>query len=556
MSSRYFNIENFQFFTEAVNLSQRDKLLKMIEELVSIPSVTESPEESAPGIWIKKRLEKLPYFIERKDHLKWVETPLEGSCQRLHSLVARVDASVPTKRTILLISHYDVVGVNAYCEMAECAFNVKKITELLNSDDEDVIYGRGTMDMKCGVALELDIIEEFASDRELFDVNIVAAFVGDEENASAGMRGVLPVLYKMKEEGTDFLTVINTEPGEAGYPGESGPAIFLGTLGKIMPSFYVRGRATHVGNYYSGFSSALAVSRIVSYAEGNPHFADPLNGKCEPSWICLDMGVIKKGYSVTVPDRAFAYFNCFTATDTPADVMAHMKIIAGYALDQSMAQLAESYRNLLAMGCEGKSFDVPRAKVYTLEEIKDIARENYGVGFDEDLDFYIKDIPSGDMRERGLQVVERIADMSGAEGPYAICFFLPPWLPVRTDFTGEKRDMQTVEAARSLKEHLLEKYGIEMREVELFAGLCDLSYAGAKVTADDLEALEKNMPGWGEIYSIPMKEMQSLGLPVINLGPSGEDAHKKTERLRLGYSLDILPELLRYAVKKISETVE
>ena len=116
--------------------------------------------------------------------------------------------------------------------------------------------------------------------------------------------------------------------------------------------------------------------------------------------------------------------------------------------------------------------------------------------------------------------------------------------------------MQTVAAARSVKEYLREKYGIEMREVELFAGLCDLSYAGAKFTADDLEALEKNMPGWGDIYSIPMKEMQSLGLPVINLGPSGEDAHKKTERLRLGYSLDILPELLRYAVRKVSESVE
>ncbi len=98
------------------------------------------------------------------------------------------------------MSHYDVVDVSVYNEMARCAFDVKKITELLNSDNEDVIYGRGTMDMKCGVALELDIIEEFASDRELFDVNIVAVFVGDEENASAGMRGVLPVLYKMKEE--------------------------------------------------------------------------------------------------------------------------------------------------------------------------------------------------------------------------------------------------------------------------------------------------------------------------------------------------------------------
>lgn len=537
-------------------MSQRDKLLKMIEELVSIPSVTESGNESLPGIWIKERLEKLPYFIEKKDHLIWVETPLEGSCEKLHSLVVRVDASVPTDRTVLLISHYDVVGVSVYGDMSRNAFDIKTITELLNNDDQDVIFGRGTMDMKCGVAIEIDIIEEFAANRELFDVNIVAAFVGDEENASAGMRGVLPVLYEMKKKGTDFLTVINTEPGEAGYSGESGPAVFLGTLGKIMPSFYVRGRASHVGNYYSGFSSALAVSRIVSYAEGNPHFADPLNGKCEPSWICLDMGVIKKGYSVTVPDRAFAYFNCFTSTNTPADVLDHMKIIAGYAMDQTMAQLAESYRNLLAMGCEGKSFDVPRAKVYSLEEIKEIARKNFGSGFDAELDLYLKDLPPGDMRERGLAAIDRIADMSGADGPYTICFFLPPWLPVRTDFTGENRDMQTVAAARSVKDHLSEKYGIEMREVELFAGLCDLSYVGAKVSIDELEALEKNMPGWGGIYSIPMKEMQSLGLPVINLGPSGEDAHKKTERLRLGYSLDILPELLRYAVRKISETVK
>lgn len=537
-------------------MSQRDKLLKMIEDLVSIPSVTESGNESFPGIWIKERLEKLPYFIEKKGHLLWVETPLEGACEKLHSLVVRVDASVPTDRTVLLIGHYDVVGVSVYGDTARDAFSVNKMTKLLNIYDEDVIYGRGTMDMKCGIALELDIIEEFAANRGLFDVNIVAAFVGDEENASAGMRGVLPVLYKMKEEGADFLTAINTEPGEAGYSGESGPAVFLGTLGKIMPSFYVRGRASHVGNYYSGFSSALAVSRIVSYAEGNPHFADPLNGKCEPSWICLDMGVIKKGYSVTVSDRAFAYFNCFTATNTPADVIDQMKIIAGYALDQTMAQLTESYRNLLAMGCEGKNFNVPRAKVYTLEEITEIARKNYGEGFDEELALYIKDLPPGDMRERGLAAVDRIADMSGADGPYAICFFLPPWLPVRTDFTGEDRDMQTVAAARSVKNHLREKYGIEMREVELFAGLCDLSYVGAKVSTDDLETLEKNMPGWEEIYSVPLKEMQSLGLPVINLGPSGEDAHKKTERLRLGYSLDILPELLRFAVRKISETVK
>ncbi|NLX84313.1 MAG: M20/M25/M40 family metallo-hydrolase [Synergistaceae bacterium] len=535
---------------------RRERLLKMIEELVSIPSVTESDSESMPGIWIKERLEKLQYFIDRRDHLIWIETPLEGSCEKLGSLVVRVNASVPTERTILLIGHYDVVGVSVYGEMAKIAFDVKKITELLNRDNEDVIYGRGTMDMKCGLAIELDIIEEFAADRELFDVNIVAAFVGDEENASAGMRGVLPVLRKMKESGTDFLTVINTEPGEAGYSGESGPAVFLGTLGKIMPGFYVRGCASHVGNYYTGFSSALAVSRIVSYAEGNPHLADPLNGKCEPSWICLDMSVIKKSYSVTVPDRAYAYFNAFTTTYTPADVMAHMKVIAEYALDQTLAQLTDSCMSLVAIGYQGKSFYVPRGKIYTLDEIKEIACSNFAENFDEELSVYIESLPPGDMRNRGLAIVDKIADMAQIEGPYAICFFLPPWLPFRTDFTEDSRDIQTVAAVRSVKDHLVEKYGIEMKELELFAGLCDLSYVGARTEPEETNVLEKNMPGWGQIYSIPIEDMQCLGLPVINLGPSGEDAHKKTERLRLGYSLDVLPELLRYTIRKISETVK
>ena len=41
---------------------KRDYLLSMIKELVAIPSVTESAEESAPGAWLRARLEKLPNF--------------------------------------------------------------------------------------------------------------------------------------------------------------------------------------------------------------------------------------------------------------------------------------------------------------------------------------------------------------------------------------------------------------------------------------------------------------------------------------------------------------
>jgi ATP-dependent 26S proteasome regulatory subunit len=50
------------------------------------------------------------------------------------------------------------------------------------------------------------------------------------------------------------------------------------------------------------------------------------------------------------------------------------------------------------------------------------------------------------MRERGLAAVDKIADMSGIEGPYAICFFLPPGCG-KTDLTG-RAAMQIVEAAQ------------------------------------------------------------------------------------------------------------
>ena len=537
-------------------MEKRAYLLGMIKDLVSIPSVTESTDESAPGFWIKERLAKLSYFKENPDHLKLIPTPLEGSKSVLHSLVVRVNAAAPTSRTILMISHYDVVDVKIYGGLAKYAFDVDKITSMLsNTAEEDAIYGRGTMDMKCGVALEVDILEEFAANRNLFDVNIVAAFVGDEENASAGMRGVLPALAEMQADGTDFLAALNTEPGEAGQSGITGPMIFLGTLGKIMPSFYVKGKGAHVGSCYQGFSSALAVSHIVNLAEGAPNLADPLHGRSQPSWICLDMRVLKEGYSVTVPDRAYAYFNCFTTTNSPAVVMEQMKEIAAGALTSASRQHADSCRGLLARGYEGAEFVTPDIKVYTLAELMCAARKNYRGDFDGDLRAYIEAIPPGDMRERGVKTVDRICEMNGCDGPYAVCFFLPPWMPVRTDFSESPRDLAVIEAARRIEAELLQKHGLKMTEVELFAGLCDLSYAGGKCSDKELAAYKENVPGWGSIYNIPLEEMNGLGMPVINLGPSGADPHKKGEKLYLHYSLEILPQLLRSMVRELSALV-
>lgn len=533
-------------------MDRKEKLKWITEELVRMPSVTESARESEPAFWIRDRLEKLDYFRKNPAHLRLIETPLEGSPEKLFALVARVDAKVKTNRAVLLISHFDVVDVHVYGELAGSAFDPDELALRLGSAGVDELYGRGSMDMKCGVALEIDILEEFAENRELFDVNIVTAFVGDEENSSAGMRGVLPALAAMVEEGLDFLSAVNTEPGEAGLTGSIGPMVYLGALGKLMPSFYIKGRAAHVGNCFQGYSAALAAAKLVSAVEGDPSLAGTLDGVAYPSWICLDMGVIKDGYSVTVPDRAYAYFNCFMTTDTPADILEEMKRLAQGALEATTARHEMSSESLALIGYDGERFAAPEPKVFTLAELNGMALNSYGKGCSDKLASFVQSLPPGDMRSRGIAIVDKLTELSGQEGPCIVCFFLPPWLPMRTNFTSSARDLAVIEAARHVRKELYDTWGMEMTEVGLFAGLCDLSYVGGKVTEEDLAALTHNMPGFGEIYRLPLTEMQSLGLPVVNLGPSGLDAHKKTERLHMRYSLEVLPDLLRSLIRQLS----
>lgn len=536
-------------------MEKKERLTELIKALVKLPSITESDRENMPAEYLKQRLAELPYYKDYPEHLKYIYTPLEGSPQKLHSLVARIDSAKKTKRTVLMIGHFDVVDVTCYGDDTALAFSPDELTKKMGEGSEK-LYGRGVMDMKCGVALETDLIEDFARDREMFDVNLVAAFVGDEENSSAGMRGVLPVLAEMQAEGLDFLAAVNTEPGEAGQSGLVGPMVYLGTLGKIMPSFYLRGSDAHVGNCYAGYSAVLAAAKVVTIAECAPELADPLHGSSQPSWICLDMSAMRGVYSVTVPDRSYVYFNCFTTTNTPAMLMKQMRAVAERALKETSAQVESTYRAALKAGYTGAAFSPAPPKVYSLQQITAKARENNGPKFDAELKEFLAALPEGDMRARGIKIIDKIADLSGAEPPYAVCFFLPPWMPVRTDFTDAPRDRALIDVARCVESELREKHGMEMTEIEFFAGLCDLSYAGGKVSAEDAEAYAENMPGWGAIYSIPLREMQGLGMPVINLGPSGENAHKKNEFLHTGYSLEILPELLRSMVRKISEKVE
>lgn len=197
----------------------------------------------------------------------------------MHAVAARVMAEPPTAHTVILTGHFDVVDTAVYGELAPRALDPDALGRLLGPtlpDPQAWLFGRGSMDMKAGLAVEMELLRDLAADPTRLPVNLLLLAVPDEENASAGMRGAVPWLVNLAErEGLDYLAAIDAEPSSAGLPDAQGPVLFEGTVGKLMPAFLCLGRETHVGDAYAGLSAALLSSRIHLLAENNPDLADP-----------------------------------------------------------------------------------------------------------------------------------------------------------------------------------------------------------------------------------------------------------------------------------------
>ena len=545
----------------------------LLRQLLKIPCVTASPEEDLGAQFIYKHLSALPYFQTHPQDLVLLDTPLEGDNRPLHSVIARVRPAAPSNKAVLLIGHFDVVETSMYGDVREYAFDPDALAEhldravisseaLADLESGNYIFGRGSMDMKCGLALEMELLREFSEHPELFDVNLIFAAVADEENASAGMRGVAPYLAELQErEGLEYLAVINTEPSEPGRPQAKNPVIFTGTVGKLMPAFLCIGFESHVGNYYAGLNATLMSSNVVSLAEGNPDLADS-EGAASPPWICLDHKILREGYSVTVPNRAAAYFNCFATGKSPAAVLQEMLAIARKASLLTASQVEYSAARMRELGYAGPvtPWKIP---AMTFAEIHKAAAQKHG-GADA-VNAHVRDFLqrrseadaaagiSSDLRDLAIAVWQEIFILSGLAGPMIIVGFLPPYYPPRLPHGRTPRHAAMLRVVDETIAKAKSDYGLTIEQADLFMGLCDLSYFGFQGDERELTELAENMPGWQQVYSIPVQALLKLDVPVMNLSVIGWDAHKMTERVEKDYSLRILPELMHYTIARLSE---
>jgi arginine utilization protein RocB len=132
-----------------------------------------------------------------------------------------------------------------------------------------------------------------------------------------------------------------------------------------------------------------------------------------------------------------------------------------------------------------------------------------------------------------------------------VLFFAPPFYPAIS--SGKNPFVNSV--VDEIMMYAKERHQVVLHKQSYFGGISDLSYTGLSQPLSSLKTLISNMPLWEKGYTLPLKGLQELNLPVLNVGPVGRDAHKWTERLDVDYAFETLADMLAAAINILVDEI-
>lgn len=490
-------------------------------------------------------------------------------------------------KTIVLMSHFDTVGVDAFGRFgdASLAFRPAELAEAMRIslkgkrrdaseesafralESDEWMFGRGSVDMKSGVAVNIALMREFARPRDdgtrLIDElagNLLFLSCPDEETESAGVLSAVPELLKLRErEGLVYLGVVNTDYTASRDEDESARFIYSGTIGKLLPSFYILGVRTHVGEVFRGVDAAHIAAELVSRINLNAEWIDAWRGslggeeitEVAPPPVALQMRDLKPSYNVETAGDAFVYANWLTLTMTPEQAMQKMKDTARAALESVREAVDEAYRKFESLGGQAQPPPATTGQVLDYETLLREAEVRWHVAnqagdfsgwVSAKADEFAK--TAKDTRDLSRMLIAELVSVAQIGGPAVVIFFSPPYYPSVMP--------QENELTRAVKSALKEQdQPIQLRG--FYPYISDLSC----VRLDDgieVDSVKKNMPLFDlrdaahalfyALDSAKLNDIRVLGCPVVNIGPFGSDAHGLYERVHMPYSFETVPQLI------------
>jgi len=523
-------------------------------ELTNELSVVETPGELDSVNKVHEIFSKMQYYKENPQDIFFVET---GDKLGRKSLVAMMRGKKGnSKKTVVMIGHTDTVGISDYGNLQEYANKPYELMEKLKGvtlseeatkdlNSGEYLFGRGLFDMKTGDAIIMALMEEIAADIENFEGNLIFAAVCDEEGNSGGMLSVVPKLVEIKErEGLEYLALLDTDYMTSEYDGDENKYVYIGTVGKLMPSFYVVGKETHVGESFKGIDPNQIASHITSRINLNPEFCDVAEGEVSLPPITLHQRDLKPEYSVQIAKSATLFFNYATHCSTPDEVLIKMKNAANEAFQSAIDSLNDRYKTFCEMAGRNHEMLPWKARTMTYEELFTMV-EKEDPKVKDKIDAYNKELMKDedlDPRTFSLKMVEKLHSLWSDREPVVVVYFSPPYYPHIYVEGKEEKEKNLIDAVADAVDSTKTDYKLVYKK--FFPYISDLSYGAAPKDPAIIAALKDNMPGFGSKYNLPLEDMQKLDLPVLDIGSFGKDAHKFTERIEKNYSFNVAPELV------------
>jgi arginine utilization protein RocB len=512
--------------------------------LMRQPSVTESDGESAFGAHLVEVLREIPYFVAYPEHLRLHAT--YGDFRTRHNVFALVRRG--GQDTVVLSGHYDVVSTTNFGALEPWAHDPAQLlprmigaleTETRDASTQqalddlrsgDFMPGRGALDMKSGDAIGIALLERFATDPDATG-NLLLLCNPDEENYSHGMRSAmrdLPAL--LNEWGLRPLLAVNLD--SSGLVPEGAQEVFMGSVGKYMPFVHVTGRPTHAGDPFGGVSAPLVAAELQREVEGNLAYSDasPSQGELPPMPVALRMRDLKQHYDVTTPQEAFVAFNVLSFASAPPEVLSRIAAAADHAMRAAIATMRQRALEV------AQPFGIAGATVLLFADALQQARAQ-----DASIDAQLDSI-AGDRTLDVLTATEHAATLvargTGVSGPLAIVGFAPFYYPVSAVASADRF------AFLSHVKNAAQRAGATVLLRPFFTGISDMSFLGAMLSADTLSALADNAPGWRVRWNLSAESAAGLGVPTVNIGPSGRDYHQRCERVHMPLSFETAPRLI------------
>jgi len=530
----------------------------LLLELVSVPSISESPTEGDMAHKVLELVREDPYFADHPDHCG-----LWDGGDRLGRKVAWALKKGSGPRTVLFSGHYDTVDYKSYGAFAPLALQPGALrAAMLENPPDDAgirrdlhnpnwMFGRGCADMKAGLALNINALYGYQPG----DINVLITAVSDEENLSAGARQAVGLYEELAERfGLEYVIAIESEPSNRDADGDSPHEFIHGAAGKILPVVVAKGIPAHSSNMLSGVNSAHLMARIIQNTEYDCAFVDRGGDVfTEPPAVQL-VRDMKQGYDVSMPEYTACAFNMIFFEADPMAMMARLLENCRAAARDLLTAYNACMDSMVAAGqidsTRRKGFDIPVCSLMELE-----LRLQEKPGFEafraEARACSARLVESGEtMQWASICYIRDMMAFSGNAGPMVVAGIAPPYYPaIHTDMLSKSIDPIIAHAAAALGEK-----SIRTRRLEYSQAMMDLSYKSCPGPESAAQVME-NIPLPRTLYDMDVAAMARINIPTLVVGPARKEIHQIGERVYLPDVTDTLPVIFQQVIDSVAAVV-